>query len=122
MGDGCWIGEWVWAEDGEACVGGAAVGDCWAASSGRCCWCSNGSVCPIVGVVRVGFGIVWWRSKVSSKKGQGNDTLYEKRQIPKKWRVLYVGMSLAIAVEGKIFSNCMAILRASTQKVGGRFA
>ncbi|GKC42102.1 hypothetical protein Tco_1059824 [Tanacetum coccineum] len=68
MGDGCWTGEWIWAEDGEAGVGGAAVGDCWAAGSVGCCWCGNGSVCPIVGVVRVGFGIVGCRSKVSSKK------------------------------------------------------
>ncbi|GKC71029.1 hypothetical protein Tco_1116912 [Tanacetum coccineum] len=86
MEDGCWIGEWIWAEDGEAgigwamgsvgccwCgngsgVGGAAVGDCWATDSVGCCWCGNGSVCPIVGVVRVGFRTVGCRSKVSSKK------------------------------------------------------
>ncbi|GJZ84501.1 hypothetical protein Tco_0649840 [Tanacetum coccineum] len=91
MEDGCWTGEWIWAEDGEAGVGGAAVGDCWATGSVgccwcgngsgvggaavgdccvtgsvRCCWCGNGSVCPIVGVVRVGFGIVGYRSKVKA--------------------------------------------------------
>ncbi|GJX84300.1 reverse transcriptase domain-containing protein [Tanacetum coccineum] len=53
---------------GEAGVGWAAVGDCWAAGSVGCCWCGNGSVCPIVGVVRVGFRTVGCRSKVSSKK------------------------------------------------------
>ncbi|GJX41948.1 hypothetical protein Tco_0256938 [Tanacetum coccineum] len=92
MGDGCWTGEWIWAEDGEVGVGGAALGDCWVASLVGCCWCGNGSVCLRFGVVRVGFGIVGSRSKVSSKKcvGQGNDTLYEKRHIPKEWRVLHV--------------------------------
>ncbi|GKB29771.1 hypothetical protein Tco_0869172 [Tanacetum coccineum] len=35
--------------------------------------------------------------------------------------VVGVGMSLAIVVERKKFSNYVAILRASTQKVGGRF-
>ncbi|GKC77121.1 hypothetical protein Tco_1127895 [Tanacetum coccineum] len=68
MGDGCWTGEWIWAEDGEAGVDGAAVGDCWVAGSVGCCWCGKGSVCPIVGVVRVGFGRVGCKSKVSSKK------------------------------------------------------
>ncbi|GKB94303.1 hypothetical protein Tco_0980440 [Tanacetum coccineum] len=82
MKDGCWTGEWILAEDGEASVGGAVVGDCWATcsvgccwcgnrsgvggaavgdcwdtGSVGCCWCGNGSVCLIVGVVRVGFGI-----------------------------------------------------------------
>ncbi|GKE26245.1 hypothetical protein Tco_1441629, partial [Tanacetum coccineum] len=95
-------GEWSWAEEGEARVVWAAVGDCWAACSDGCCWRSNGSVCPIVGVVRVGVGTVGCISKVSSKKVKG--------------------MSLAIAVDGKIFSKCVAILRVSTQKVVGRFA
>nr|GFA50367.1 hypothetical protein [Tanacetum cinerariifolium] len=47
-----------WAEDGEAGVGWAAVRDCWAACSVGCCWCGNASICPIVDVVRVGFGTV----------------------------------------------------------------
>ncbi|GKA84613.1 hypothetical protein Tco_0806208 [Tanacetum coccineum] len=59
---------------------------------------------------------------------QGNDTLYEKRHIPKnggcctwfKFVRWIKGMSLAIAVKGKIFSKCVAILRDSTQEVGGR--
>ncbi|GKF09103.1 hypothetical protein Tco_0043327, partial [Tanacetum coccineum] len=68
MGDGCWTGEWIWAVDGEAGAGGAAVGDCWAAGSVGCCWCGKGSVCPIVGVVKAGFSRVGCRSKVSSKK------------------------------------------------------
>ncbi|GKE99984.1 hypothetical protein Tco_0023335, partial [Tanacetum coccineum] len=93
MEDGCWTDEWSWAEYGEAGVGGTAVRDCWAmgsvgccwcgngsgvggaivgdwwdTGSVGCCWCGNGSFCPIVGVVRVGFGIVGCRSKVSSKK------------------------------------------------------
>ncbi|GJY18807.1 hypothetical protein Tco_0390298 [Tanacetum coccineum] len=104
-GDGCSTGECSWAEDGEAGVGWAvvrdcwvaigdclaAVGDCWAAGSVGCCWCGKGSVFPIVGLVRVGFGTVGCKSKASSKKlyaevvlGQGNDTLYEKRQILNK--------------------------------------
>ncbi|GJV43082.1 hypothetical protein Tco_1427618 [Tanacetum coccineum] len=93
MDDGCWTDEWIWAEDGEAGVGGAAVGDCWATGSVGCywcgngsgvggaavgdwwatgsvgcCWCRNGPVCPIVCVVRVGFKTGGCRSKVSSKK------------------------------------------------------
>ncbi|GJR79240.1 hypothetical protein Tco_0150025 [Tanacetum coccineum] len=70
MWDGCWTGEWIWAEDAEAGVGGAAVGDCGAAGSAGCCWCGNGSVCPIVGMVRVGFRTVGCRSKVSSKRSR----------------------------------------------------
>ncbi|GJX27680.1 hypothetical protein Tco_0235759 [Tanacetum coccineum] len=68
MGDGCWTGEWIWAEDGEAGVGGAVGGDCWAVGSVGCCCYGNGSVCRIVGVVKVEFRTVGCRSKVSSKK------------------------------------------------------
>ncbi|GJY83314.1 cytochrome P450 CYP72A219-like protein [Tanacetum coccineum] len=94
MGDGCWTGEWIWAVDGEA-----------------------------------GFGRVGCRSKVSSKKVKAMIPFMRRGKSQKNGRcctwfkfVRWIkGMSLAIAVEGKIFSNCMAILRASTQKVGGRF-
>ncbi|GKB15483.1 hypothetical protein Tco_0849406 [Tanacetum coccineum] len=109
MGDGCWTGEWIWAEDGEAGVGGATVGDCWVAGSVGCCWCGNGSVCPILGVVRVGFETVWCRSKVSSKKVKATIPSVRRGISQKNGRcctwfkfVRWIkGMSLAIAVEGK---------------------
>nr|GEV70053.1 protein indeterminate-domain 2-like [Tanacetum cinerariifolium] len=73
----------------KAGVGWAVVGDCWAAGSVGCCWCGNGSVCPIVGVVRVGFRIVGCRSKVSSKKVKATIPSM-RRDISQKWRVLHV--------------------------------
>ncbi|GKD08285.1 hypothetical protein Tco_1187970 [Tanacetum coccineum] len=83
----------VWPKMGEAGVGWAMVGDCWATSSVRCCWCGNGLVCPIVGVVRVGFRIVGCRSKVSSKKVK---TMIPsiRRGISQKMKVVACGLSL----------------------------
>nr|GEW62119.1 hypothetical protein [Tanacetum cinerariifolium] len=65
-GDGCCTGEWIWAKDGEAGVGVAVVGDCWDGGSVGCCWCGKGSVCLIVGVVRVKFGRIGCKSKVKA--------------------------------------------------------
>ncbi|GKA97650.1 hypothetical protein Tco_0825544 [Tanacetum coccineum] len=74
-----------WAEDGEAGVGWATVGDCWAAGLAGCCWCGNGSVCPIVGVVRVGFETVRCRSKVKTMIPSMRRGISQK-----EWRVLHV--------------------------------
>ncbi|GKA40580.1 hypothetical protein Tco_0733173, partial [Tanacetum coccineum] len=58
----------------KTCVGGAAVGDWWATGSVGCCWCGNGSVCLIVGAVRVGFGAVGCRLKTSHSVERFRDT------------------------------------------------
>ncbi|GJX45352.1 hypothetical protein Tco_0262028 [Tanacetum coccineum] len=55
----------------------------------RGCWCSNGSVCLIVGVVRLGVETVGCRSKVSSKKVKATIP-FMRRGISKKSRVLHV--------------------------------
>nr|GEZ48130.1 hypothetical protein [Tanacetum cinerariifolium] len=80
MRDGCWTGERSWADNGEAGVGWAADLEQYGEDQRYRLKSLSNSWC--------GMGRIW--NSMVKIKGQGNDTLYEKRHIPKEWRVLHV--------------------------------